>query len=1025
MKQLTSEMWYTWETGNFTGPNRPITRASISKAVLTVKNELFRTQIFTNIYGDEWFEIPNIKTISIDRRVGTDASTMTMTISNASTILAGEDLDVGYDGLVPGENAGSGPTKRELHEIGAPGSYTFRRGLSSSGGGERNPWGHQASAWVDVFLPNRVIKTFQGYGTDGAAQPWDDEKLELTGHWLIDKVDISSDGSLTIMARDFAKLLIEQRLYPPIVPLDNYPLRFCGPFKKEYEEVTAGEVVSTPEVIGTNVAVHKNSRYDSSADPWYGYNANVYGHRASHAFDGDLSTYWISMRNSVPNAGYSYEWIDAACNKEPINRIRFKPWKGNYTLYVGVMESGKWQGSSTVPYQKSHPAAFPNTSDIKYLKKFNMPSGEGWFEVELDRLYNADYVRLVFTDLQWFGKIPGGDYRAGVREFEVSGYTAATEETEPDIVETIVRNEDGNTEDYTDIIKLLVAWSGFYWPDGPDDELFLRDAWGAKGGRAWGDFFYSGAYPIEPPCIDASYWDNKSVMDGINQIKEILGFVAYVDSTGGFIWRPPNIWKNGNFIEGVGYRGESSIPTVAEENVLIDYGITIDDSSLRSEIIVVSSDDPSIYGSFAPGYAEGEEAPTSLDQQFYSAGTDVGVVTDRGLLAGQQRVMLVPDYPFGQGLDDEERARAEVQKFAYLVSLWIHWSYRKSRFKIPGNPGIEIDDQIRIYERITSETYIHYILSTKSTMDLDAGTWYMDIETHWLGNGPDSAWHMYLNEMTPALAAYLCAVGQLPDELCNKDAGGTIDLPDDWWDWEPVDIPPAFPRDIDDLRRIFPELPDIVITPPDYDPSVPSPGTPDGSPDGTVTPPSSPPDPPSGGSVLNCSNAFMFSYWPGTGPNYPYSAYRKTLWFKGANGTKSDCIVDSRAYGAFAVLSNIFVEEGQEVYSSSGKYIRHINHDSSKPWSNHSWGTAVDVNGSQLPAGKSIYSYSASKRDPYLRIASKVHSNVRARNSSGNYVAVFKWGQDFTSNRDPMHWQVCCTAAAASSGVFDIRYPHP
>jgi len=1017
MKQLTSEMWYTWEQGKFVGDNRPITRASISKSVLTVKNDLFRTLLFSNIYGDEWFEIPNIETVSINRRLGQDAATLTMTITNAEQIVTGQDLDVGYDGTT------GHPTLRDLHEIGSPGAYTYRRGLSSPGGGEPNPWGHQASNWVDVFLPNRVIKTFQGYGTDYSAQPWDDSKLELTGNWLIDRVEINSDGSLVITARDFAKLLIEQRLYPPIIPLDNYPLRFCGPFKKEYEEsTTTTSVTSTPETIGTNVAVHKNSRYDSSADPWYGYNASVYGHRASHAFDGDLSTYWISMRNSVPNAGYSYEWIDAACNSEPINRIRFKPWKGNYTLYVGVMEGGKWQGTATVPYQRSHPAAFPNTSDIKYLKKFNMPSGEGWFEIELDRLYNANYVRLVFTDLQWFGKISGGDYRAGVREFEVSGYTAATETTTTTTEDyTLVKNEDGNTEDYTDIIKLLVAWAGFYWPDGPDDELFLRDDWGAKGGRAWGDFFYSGAYPIEPPCIDASYWDNKSVMDGINQIKEILGFVAYVDTTGGIVWRPPNIWKNGNFVEGHGYRGEDSIPLVTEANVLLDYGVTVDDSALRSEIIVVSSDDPSIYGSFAPAYAEGEEAPSSLDQQFYSGGTDKGIVTDLGLLAGQQRIMLVPDYPFGQGFDDEERARAEVQKFAYLVSLWIHWSYRKSRFKIPGNPGIEVDDQIRIFERLTSETYIHYILGLQSTMDMKAGTWYMDVETHWLGNGPDSQWHLYLNEMTPALAAYLCAVGQLPDELCNKDAGGTIDLPEDWFDWEPVDIPPALPRGIDDLRRMFPELPDIVIAPPNYDPSIPSDDTVPGYPDGTTEPPSSPPDPPSGGAVRNCSNGYMFAFWPGTGPYYPYSAYKKTLWFKGYAGSMSDCPVDSRAYKAFKLLSDIFIEEEITVHSSSGKYIRHINHDSSKPWSNHSWGTAVDVNGAQLPVGHSIYEYTPAKRDPYLRVASKAESHIRGVNSSGNYVKVFTWGQNFTTNRDPMHWQVCCTAAQAIR-VVDTRY---
>lgn len=1005
MKQLTPEMWYTWERGNFVGSNKPVTRATISKSALTVKNELFRTQLFSADYSDEWFEIPGIKSVSIDRRIDAAAATMNMSITNLLPVVVGENLDEPYD------PDGTGPTKRELMELGEPGVYTYRHGLSSSGGGEPNPWGHVQNEWVDVFLPNRVIKTFQGYGTDSSTYPWDDTKLAITGIWLVDTVSISVDGSLQITCRDLAKLLIEQRLYPPIIPLDSYPLRFCGPYKKEFEE-SETTVSSSPETVGDNVAVHSNASWDSSAAPWYGYNASVYGHRASHAFDGDLSTYWISMRNSKPSEDWSYEWLDAACNGEPINRIRFKPWKGNYTLYVGVKEDGVWQGDATVPYNKNAQPAYPNGSNIKYLKKINMPAGEGWYTIDLDRVYNAQFVRLVFTDLQWFGKISGGDYRAGVYEFEVSGYTAATSTTTTTDY-TVVKNEEGNIEDYTDIVKLLAAWSGFYWPEGEDDPLFLRDDWGAKGGRVWGDFFYSGAYPIEPPCIDASYWDNKSVMDGINQIKEILGFISYVDTTGGLIWRPPNIWRNGNFMEGVGYVGESSIPVVHEDNVLIDYGIMVDDKALRSEIVVVSSDDPSIYGSYAPGYAEGEEAPTTLDAEGESA---TGLVTDHSLLAGQQRVMLVPDYPFGAGFDDEERARAEVQKFAYLISLWIHWSYRKGRFRIPGNPGLEVDDQIRIYERTTSETYIHYITGLRSTMDLDAGTWYMDADTHWLGNGPDSAWHLYLNDMTPALAAYLCAIGQLPDDICDRDGSGLIDMPADWWDWEPVDIPAPLPRDPDALKVIFPRLPDITWTAPDFDYESPYPiGT---DPDGVVSPPSGT----SGGTVLACTPSFFFAYWPGTGPGYPESANRRKLWFNGASGSSSDCYVDRRAYTAFKLLSGLFQEEGIYVYSASGKVIRKVK--GSSTWSNHSWGVAVDINGSQLPWGTSIYSYPAAKRDPYLSVAQKVDSYIRALDKNGRAVPVFKWGQNF-SKPDPMHWQVCAKAEDLARGVWDTRYPGP
>ena len=85
--------------------------------------------------------------------------------------------------------------------------------------------------------------------------------------------------------------------------------------------------------------------------------------------------------------------------------------------------------------------------------------------------------------------------------------------------------------------------------------------------------------------------------------------------------------------------------------------------------------------------------------------------------------MLVPNYPFV--------SQEEVNKFGFLVSLWIHWSYRASKFRIPGIAALEPDDQVRIYERVTAETFIHYVEGYSSVMNLDQGTWYMDVDTNW------------------------------------------------------------------------------------------------------------------------------------------------------------------------------------------------------------------------------------------------------------------------------------------------------
>ncbi|RLC55192.1 MAG: hypothetical protein DRI30_07990, partial [Chloroflexi bacterium] len=851
MREISEEMWDVWESGQFVGDNYPNARAvigkwNLKKQVTNLKfldnNDPVEPDVaYTNtmrylLHGQNTplHEIPNLQSVNIDRRVGTEAASLTLTFFNNVPATSQDNLDEthGADQVYDSYP----PTKRELGDLGAPGSYTFRRGLVLDAAGDANPWGHvEDPTWVDMFIPNRVIFTFQGYGTDGAGQAWNDTNLSPTGVWLIDAVDYNWDGITTVTCRDNAKLLIEQRLYPPTIPNEFYPLRFCEDHtESDWETWFAKETVNVEAKEGSNVGKHMSQSegfkgWDSSSAAWYGYNANVYGHRASHAFDGDESTYWISMRNNGPNKVWSYEWLDADCNKNPINRIKFRPWKGGYKCWVGVKEGGVWQGTNVVPYGHTSEPAKPNDSNRPYVKELNIPQSEDWVTIDLPRVYNADKVRLTFTNLQNFGKIAGGDYRAGIYEMRVMGNTPASSVTidkeEEREVEVFVP---GNIDDYTDIVKVLAGWAGFWWPFGLPNDPVLQE-FGSHGGRIWGDFFNSGAYPVEPPCIDPSFWDNKSVMDGINQIREILGFVFYIDTGGAIVWRPPNIWKNGNFVSGVGYVGEDSVRTVSEQNVLMDYGVQINDKNLRSEIIVVSADDSSVYGSFAPGFAVGEVAPSATD------------TSDIALLGGQERVMLVPNYPFGTS--ESENAFKEVEKFAYLTSLWIHWSYRTSRFKIPGNPAFEPDDQIRIFERTTSEAYVHYILGLNSRMDIRAGTWTMDVDTHWLGSGPSEQWVIDYNTMTPALYEYLKAIGQIPD-----GAGGPPF--DEGWA-TPPDIDLDDPVTRENYLDLFPELVVPIVSPPHIDFET-----------GDLPPYVDVPDATGGGGTgYGCGNSLMMQRW--------------------------------------------------------------------------------------------------------------------------------------------------------------------
>ena len=54
MRNVSGEMWYTWEQGNFLGENRPITRATISKTVLDLfPGGRFRSLLFGNTAVEE------------------------------------------------------------------------------------------------------------------------------------------------------------------------------------------------------------------------------------------------------------------------------------------------------------------------------------------------------------------------------------------------------------------------------------------------------------------------------------------------------------------------------------------------------------------------------------------------------------------------------------------------------------------------------------------------------------------------------------------------------------------------------------------------------------------------------------------------------------------------------------------------------------------------------------------------------------------------------------------------------------
>ena len=381
--------------------------------------------------------------------------------------------------------------------------------------------------------------------------------------------------------------------------------------------------------------------------------------------------------------------------------------------------------------------------------------------------------------------------------------------------------------------------------------------------------------------------------------------------------------------------------------------------------------------------------------------------------------MLVPNYPF--------ISQEEVDKFGFLVSLWIHWGYRASKFRIPGIAALEPDDQVRIYERITSETFIHYVEGYSSQMNLDQGTWYMDVDTHWLGNGPSEEWHINMSTMDPSLYAYLTAIGQIDPDTTERPPEV-----DEILNWKPPDVPTDPIRIPENYWEIFPDPVTIIWPGPGSDPE-------DGSTDPDwINPPSAG----SGGTAFACDNNSQFAQW-GAGPysrKPPSSgwadkcdtsdighitlvvAYRTGLSasvnsFPGQARSWTGPL-DRRTHRAFLWLVGEMMDEGLPLFDASGYMCRPVVSFSGgkrvysrTSWSNHAWGVALDINSEQFPWGRHYYQ-NGTWGAKLLKVANRAENELRTRNGK----RVFKWGEHF-GTPDPMHFQVCCHPADLATGL--------
>lgn len=678
-------IWTLWEQGGpFIGDNKPIGRVTVQwdwyltpettgTGNFPVEKKPIRWyEECVGVDPDDVMEVPNVKTISIDRSIDADADTCTITIYNQKMK---KNLD----------------PQEDLGELGQPGYFTPGYGHHME---ERARWrNHVQNDWIFALTPNTLLRTYQGYGGAAPTTIEDavaDGNLVRSGTWLCDRVRIGTDGTITLECRSMAKLLLDQQLYPPLVPKGIYPLRYAR-WEPKYEARTRQIKVAN--------AGPRTLNYETTCSlAWYPPEGVIHGHHPADAFDGNTDSFWLSVGNAGPTKPYATEWVQGTCG-EYIDTVTIHPWAGNYECYVSVMEDGTWQdehGGAVVPYEPLNVGRYrPNYEpSITYVARFGVP-WETPITVKLPRAYRADRVRFAFTNLT---KSPWGtySYRAGLRSASVA--LSADISAQEQYQELVIY--DGNYKDYVDIVKDLLLWAGFWCK-----ENLTNGESPAVRGRLESTGIYA-----EDPLPD-DLFDKRPVIDPITELKQVVGYIFYVDEDGGAIFQSPNWWTMGNFDEnGI---PTDFIPEIDEKIQLTEYSIQWSDQNLRSEIILASAD---------PVQAAG--LSDTVVTRYVSEPANAVL---RGMI---KPAMWVNKY---------FTSKEEQETMAEMITLHTYFRVRQGSLTAQANPCIQLDDQVKIYERMTGDVYVHYVRGINTSMDLDTGLYTMTLTTHWLGN-PDSEW---------------------------------------------------------------------------------------------------------------------------------------------------------------------------------------------------------------------------------------------------------------------------------------------
>ena len=563
MREVPPDMTAAWLAPDKTGDRRPVVRATLQKVKL-IRHEYDtslapggdwetqrpRTGNFTTIVmgsDGEFVELRNIKTFTWSRSVNQDVAEATMTLHNAE--------------VVPIGTANDFSTSDDFER---PGEMTFSRG---DGTLDDNPWGYPTdNAWNGSLVPDRLVRTYEGYGIDQNAWPAMDANLIQSGTWLIDDVDYNADGNIELKLRDVGRMLIDEICFPPVIPLAEYPLEFSKIRTENVpgRDTTGGSWVSLTRSHGD--AISSNDEYvgEGLTNPPYPHyvtsNGSFNGHHANHVLEsGD--GYWQSTGQTTYNS--RVWWQINLDDNTPMNGIRLRPQGGPYRVYISLHNGTKWLGRREIPYTVTTEGVDIG-ADIPYVKSY-IADKNLTFDAILPRVYGSiNKIRITFTRLQdtAVGAYP---FRAGLRDIRI--YTAGSSATLASMTASSSRpsattatsptsssgaapgaassgprtTPTATTSSGAAMLSTTLTWktTGPSSPTPPPTPCCPR---AASGATSW--------TPAPPANADLTVdlFDKQPLMDVINYVRDIVGFLFCIDEAGGTVWRMPNLWSLGNYL---------------------------------------------------------------------------------------------------------------------------------------------------------------------------------------------------------------------------------------------------------------------------------------------------------------------------------------------------------------------------------------------------------------------------------------------------------------------------------------------